>query len=91
MSEIDIWQPVETVPDADRMAVLLYYPLQDNGAVGHDFSIVIGFWDRTNDRYHSGWFQQGTGHDCFEEWNEESGHVPTHWMPLPPSPSVHGE
>lgn len=83
------WMTIENEPDNDGpFDVLLYFPndgLEDFD--GADYSTQIGRWDRTRHRdIFSGWFHQGTNHDCFEHWTVEEGHVPTHWQPLPAPP-----
>jgi hypothetical protein len=81
------WRPIGELPNAEKMAVLLYYPSERHEDFdGVDYSISIGGWDRSRLDYGSGWFEQGTNHDCFEPHREEYGTTPTHFRPLPSPP-----
>jgi hypothetical protein len=83
------WMPIEQEPDTDGpFDVLLYFPAEAMPDFdGADYQTQIGRWDRRNHRdIFSGWFHQGTNHDCFEHWAVENGQVPTHWQPLPKPP-----
>jgi hypothetical protein len=67
------WQPIETAP-LDYKVVLLYQP------GGSSFAEAVGQGHRTDLRQHAHdkWVFQGTGLIC----------EPTHWMPLPPAPTI---
>lgn len=87
------WQPIETRPEK-AMGVLMYCPADcvQGSRTGEDYSISIGHFDPDHHPdIFSGWFEQGTNHDCFESWRVEKGWVPTYWQPLPEPPAALGE
>jgi hypothetical protein len=75
------WQPIETAPK-DGRRILVFEPEFQTGGVVMEAS----WWDAWNDdESHTGWMPANL--------DERDGFYlfPTHWMPLPASPSAMGE
>lgn len=80
----DGWQPIETAP-LDRTPVIIAVP--DKDRTGH----IVGeaYFDPEN--YGDGdWWWAGTGYGDYHGGpiSEINHHQPTHWRPLPVSPSI---
>ena len=78
------WRGIESPPDSP-MGVLFFVPGARQAALlsGHDYSLEVGYWNGLS------WREQGTGHEINERSVDFGGNgdgMPTHWMPLPPSP-----
>jgi hypothetical protein len=80
------WQPIETAP-RDGTHVLLYIPYTDRPL------IVVGYQEKLPD--HIADMQMEWSWKCAEAgaWAEDDSYAgqPTHWMPLPDSPSAVSE
>jgi hypothetical protein len=78
------WQPIETAPRDGTVVVVFRGNVAFETSFGPSRDFVercdLGWFEDGN------WWQSGTGHDFFEPWAIEIGHVPTHWMPLPDPP-----
>ena len=75
------WQPISTAPK-DGSAILLYFPHKD--------IVIRGSWGPQGE---ADW---EAGRDDWDDWNtdnevilqEDPAYAPTHWMPLPASPTT---
>jgi hypothetical protein len=72
------WQPIVTAPNVAGVDILVWCPDdEDTGYIAHcEIAMVC----------RGGYIEPRDGSGPWPD-----GVEPTHWMPLPPSPSVHGD
>lgn len=75
------WKPLSEPPDLPGRVILFYPGSFDAAWDGSDYGIIVGYYGGTANGVPD-WREQGTNHDCFEQWKVEAGYVPTLWAPI---------